>query len=80
MAITGRPRPLPECRKCRDPLPRDVARTRLVCASCATPAERMRATHVAAHLAKLPHTSRRETDARIERLAARRAAREARTA
>lgn len=78
MTVTGRPRPLPECRECRDPLPRDVARTRRVCASCATPAERMRATHIAAHLAKLPRTSRRDTDARIERLAARRAAREAR--
>lgn len=79
MTVTGLPRPLPECRECRAPLPRDVARTRRVCAGCATPAERMAATHVAAGLAKVAASTTRTVNDRIERLAARRAAREART-
>lgn len=79
MTITGLPRPLPECR-CGAPLPRPVWRTRRVCAACATPAERMAAVQTATDLERKATQTTRTVNDRIERLAARRAAREARTA
>ena len=78
MAITGRPRPLPECRRCRAPMPRQVWRTRKVCAGCATPAERMAAVMTATDLQRATQATTTRVDARIEALAARRAARDTR--
>lgn len=75
MTITGRPRPLPECRRCAAPMPRRVWATRRVCAACATPAERMAAAMTRAELERIQQATTARVDARIERLAARRAAR-----
>lgn len=74
MTVSGLPRPLPECRRCSAPLPRAVWRTRRVCAHCATPAERMAATQTAADLERAQTRTTARVDARIERLAAKRAA------
>lgn len=75
MTITGRPRPLPECRRCSAPMPRAVWRTRKSCADCATPAERMAAAMTAHELERAHQATTRAVDARIEALAAKRAAR-----
>ena len=58
MTITGRPRPLPECRRCSAPLPRTVWRARTVCADCATPAERMAATMTTSQLERVQQERR----------------------
>jgi hypothetical protein len=76
--VTGLPRPLPECRRCKAPMPRTVWRTRRVCAACATPAERMAAVQTAAELERKATATTRAADARIDALAARRAARASR--
>lgn len=78
MTVTGLPRPLPECRRCGAPLPRQVWRTRRVCSDCATPAERMAATMTAHELARAAEATTSRVNARIDALAARRAARDAR--
>lgn len=78
MTVTGLPRPLPECRRCQAPMPRPVWRARKVCAGCATPAERMAAVHTATELERATAVTTARVDARIERLAARRAARDTR--
>ena len=75
MVVTGLPRPLPECRRCSTPMPRGVWRTRKVCAACATPAERMAAVQTEHELQRSQQTTTARVDARIESLAARRAAR-----
>lgn len=75
MTVTGLPRPLPECAGCGAPLPRPVWRTRRRCADCATPAEMMLAAHTRAELHRASAATTFRVDARIERLAAKRAAR-----
>lgn len=74
MTVTGLPRPLPECRRCGAPLPRQVWRTRKVCAGCATPAERMAATMTAHELQRAAEATTSRVNARIDQLAAKRAA------
>ena len=74
MAVSGLPRPLPECTGCGDPLPRAVWRIRRKCRGCATPAELMAAQHRATHFDRTAETTTRRVNARIERLAAKRAA------
>lgn len=75
MTITGRPRPLPECRRCNAPMPRRVWATRRVCSDCATPAERMAAAMTAADLRRTQEATTARVNARIDELAAKRAAR-----
>lgn len=76
MSISGLPRPLPECSRCGAAMRRNRwAVTTGVCRSCATPAEAMGAAQRAGRLNAVRQPSRLTTDARIERLAARRAAR-----
>lgn len=81
MTLSGLPKPLPECSRCGIPMRRNRwAVTTGVCSSCTTPAEAMRAAQRAARLTAVddPGTAgHRRTDARIERLAARRADRAA---
>lgn len=77
--VSGLPRPLPECRRCQRPLPRAVWRTRRVCADCATPAERMAATMTAHELQRAAERTTAKVNARIDELAARRAARATRS-
>lgn len=79
MAITGRPRPLPECRGCGDPMKR-AAHTAQggKCSTCMTPADRMAAEHRRQHLARLAADStspQRKAQSRIDALAAKRQAR-----
>ena len=78
--ITGLPRPLPECPSCGAPLPRAVWRTRRRCDGCATPAERMAAVMTRAELDRVADDTTAAVNARIERLAAKRAAREVKAA
>lgn len=73
--VSGLPRPLPECRRCKAPMPRAVWATRKNCADCATPAERMAAVQTAHDLQRAQAATTARVDARIEALAARRAAR-----
>lgn len=80
MTVTGLPRPLPECSGCGDPLPRAVWRTRRRCAGCATPAERMAAAMTRSELERVTEATTAHVNARIERLAAKRAAREVKAA
>lgn len=80
MTVTGLPQPLPECSRCGNPMRRGRwAVTTGVCSSCTTPAEAMAAAQRAARLAavKQDRAGRRSVDARIDELAARRAARAA---
>lgn len=78
--ISGLPRPLPECAGCSAPLQRSVWRTRRRCAGCATTAERMAAALTRAELERLTVATTARVDARIERLASKRAAREVKAA
>lgn len=80
MTVTGKPRPLPECARCAAPMARAVWRTRHVCSDCATPAERMAATQTAHDLARAAERTTERVNARIDELAARRAARAGRSA
>lgn len=73
--VSGLPRPLPECRRCKAPMPRQVWRTRKVCADCATPAERMAAVQTAHDLQRAATVTTAGVNARIDQLAAKRAAR-----
>ena len=81
MAITGRPRPLPECSECKAPTRRQVwTLNGRKCNGCATPADRMRAEHQRqARLRAAQGNGRgsRSTDERIAKLAAKRADRAA---
>lgn len=79
MPLSGLPRPLPECARCKAPLPRAVWRTRRVCADCATPAERMAAVQTAHELARKAEATTVTVQTRIDQLAAKRAARAARS-
>ncbi|WP_157936901.1 hypothetical protein [Geodermatophilus chilensis] len=79
MSVSGLPRPLPECRRCAAPMPRAVWRTRKVCAACATPAERMAAVQTAHDLERAQAATTVRVNGRIEALAAKRAARAARS-
>lgn len=78
--ISGLPRPLPECAGCRAPLPRAVWRTRRRCAGCASPAERMAAALTRAELERVTEATTARVNARIERLASKRASREVKAA
>lgn len=81
MAITGRPRPLPECKECHGPVRRHQwIETGGYCSGpeCLTPARAMAATHRREHLRRLAvdsTTPRQRTDARIAALAAKRQSR-----
>ncbi len=79
MAITGRPRPLPECKGCGDPVRRNTwFENDGKCGRCATPADRMRDQHKRARRLRLASgetTKQRTTDDRIAALSAKRAAR-----
>lgn len=81
MAITGLPRPLPECKRCPAPVRRHVALlTGGICRACLTPAEVIAAEHRRhdlIRLAKATGSPRAGADARIAALAAKRADREA---
>jgi len=77
MAITGRPRPLPECSCCEVPLRREVHADQLgKCSDCMTPADRMAAEHRRQHLARIRRegvaATTKRVDSRISRLAAKR--------
>lgn len=80
--VTGLPRPLPECTRCQTPIRRARATvTRNVCRSCLTPAEAIAAKHREIHVERLAVDSTtvdRRVNARIDQLAAKRAARAAR--
>lgn len=78
MTITGLPQPLPECSRCGSPMRRNRwAVATGLCRGCATPAEKAMAGGRAARLATVQRdrTGRRRIDARIDHLAAKRAAR-----
>lgn len=78
MAIKGLPRALPECSDCKDPVRRPTwTANGGKCSGCMTPADRMRAEQRRLHLAKLAADQYRRpsVEARIDELAARRAAR-----
>lgn len=74
-AVTGLPRPLPECTDCGAPMPRHVWVTRRRCADCATVAEQLAAAHTRAELDRVAALTTRRAQDRIEALAAKRAAR-----
>lgn len=76
MPVSGLPRPLPECRGCKAPMPRAVWRSRRKCQACATPAEMMAAMHTQEQLRRKSADTTRRVNGRIEALAARRASRE----
>lgn len=85
MAITGRPRPLPECRDCGDPMKRAVHADQLgKCSACMTPMDRMQAEHRRQHLARLARegsgATTRRVASRIDELARKRQERAAREA
>lgn len=82
MAITGRPRPLPECKGCGAPTKRDRwMLTGGKCSECCTTTEILAAGQRERRVAKLAEGSttlaaaERKAQTRIEALAARRAAR-----
>lgn len=82
MAITGRPRPLPECKECGDPVRRHQwFETGGYCSGpeCLTPARAMAAAHRRKQLYRLATDSttvNRNADDRIAKLAAKRQSRE----
>lgn len=83
MAITGLPRPLPECSRCHAPIRRQrVAVAGRLCQGCQTPAEAMAERHRVEQLQRLAREGTASTgarvDARIAALAAKRADRDAR--
>lgn len=82
MAISGLPRPLPECTRCGNPIRRQrVAVAGRICQGCQTPAEAMAERHRVEELRRLavdgPARVSARVDARIAALAAKRADREA---
>lgn len=78
--ISGLPRTLPECTGCGAPLPLAVWRTRRRCLGCASPAERMAAVMTVAELERLTAATTARVNARIDRLASKRADRQVRAA
>lgn len=76
MTARDLPRPLPECARCHDPMRRRTwAAAAGVCARCQTKPERLATAQRAARLATARTRSTASTDDRINRLAAKRAAR-----
>jgi len=75
VTISGLPRALPECLSCGAPLPRALWRTRRRCAGCASTTELMAAAMTRAELERVTEATTARVNARIERLAAKRASR-----